>query len=1002
MDHYLQYSDGDDLDKLIKKVEFENQTFVRLIHKECQHIEALEKEIGEGKTVLADLQEKISQLDDDTSQGQRQYTYNRENCESLKKTLVVLKEHDEALDRQLTALEESAQHERNGHKEILQHYNDVWEDYQGKYKMFPLAQSLEEKKSSVSSLEKQLQEMETQIKQLHVQIHEIKESTDDELKDLNKFVINLAAVKLSTESMSCKIRQTVEVRRQIQEKIRKKKESRQKTEEQIIKSVREDTNTSEPSMKESFAQDQVQLPASQNCVDPHANLGHDKPRGISQQDQLHLSSEPIQVCLISEQSQSCSETQPSFNTESLQPCMEIQESDEDGGSMLISMFSKKQDDVDTEKDMETNVNSSLRPTACHPLMVLPQNLSSSQSCPQPFQQGQQRHPHQKQQPPQQCILLPPGKRQSQHMQQPLQQVQLQPQPLQKQLQQKQQQIHCQSQLEQQARQTQLAQQKMLQTQKHQQFQHVQQQKQQVQQQAQQLVPQNASDLNQASLNYDNMLALRPADIDQKSACQTPNYSQIVAPRAPSISQMPTSRTLNRITAPAALTINQVPAAPKFRNQVSAPRPPSIKHMSAPKAPTFNKISITNVSTKSQISAPRVSGITQMQMPKTPNWNSMSTPNASNIRPMSSPRTGSDNISTTRAPSSSQILAPKAQNGQIPSTQRVPTQNQTVLMQKEPNNASTSSSSSDAAVVCSPQLAQRPRQPDSSPQLAQRPRQPDSSPQLVQRPRQPDSSPQLAQIPRQPDSSPQLAQRPRQPDSSPQLAQRPRQPGPSPQLVQRPRQPDSPPQLVQRPDSSLQTELCPKTPPSAMPDHDEMGLSPFDFEKHQEKVKLLSKSPGPISFSSRTMFKETQNDPQDSVGDFLNPFMGEASNLFRERTADSFETGQPMSLFGNDKASSVFGDGGKNSIGNHSSCGGESLMMLFGGGDQTSPDVEGKEQETSFSLNFCTDKSGDSLMSLFGGGTDNSTQGNNTKETNFSINFGGGSNSPGSSRGFNLF
>ncbi|XP_021361060.1 transcriptional regulator DEF1-like isoform X2 [Mizuhopecten yessoensis] len=1024
MDHYLHHSDGDDLDKLINKFELENQNCVRLIQKESQHIEALEKDIREGKSIIIDLQEKTSQLDEDIKQGHRQYTCNRDNCESLKKTLVVLKEHDEALDRQLTALEESSQQDRNGRLEILKHYTDVWENYQGKYKMFPLAKSLEEKQKDVSSLEKRLQDMESQINHLHTQMNEINESTGDELKDLNKFIVSVAAVKLSTESMSCQIKQMMEARGQIKDQIRHEKEGRQEREAQMLAAVnaREEIIRSEASLIKSSPQDHIQPRMNQDHVEPKANQGHIQPHGSPEpvqahgrpeQAQPHLSPELVQPCASPEYVQPCLSTeqaQPHPNPENVQPCMDIQESDGDGSSVLINMFSEKQDDVDTERDMETNVKSSLQSTICHPLMALPQNLSSLQSCPQTLpHQSQQRQAYQGQRQPQQGQYQPQPVQQLQQQQQQ-QQVQrqqlqvhqqqrqsqqVQHQQVQEQLQQEQQQhvqrqplqVHQQQRQSQQVQQHQQVQEQLQQVQRqplqvhqqqrqsqqvqqHQQVQEQlqQEQQQQVQGQSYPMAQPTASGLNHVSApNFDQMSVPRAASINQMPALKTSNYNQIFEPRVTSISQMPAPKTpnLSRISMPAAPIINQMsaPRTPNF-NQVSAPRAPSINQMSAPRTPNFN-----------QVSAPRAPSINQMSAPRTPNFNQVSAPRAPIINQMSAPRTPNFNqVSAPRAPSINQMSASRSLN-QKPSS-RV---------------SSISQMSAPRTPILDKISAQR------APSISQMsaPKTQNFGQMLISQrlPTQNQITLPQKELNNVSTSSSSLSGQAAVCSTQPTKATR---------------QTDT-------------VQHCPKTPPSSGMGHDAMDRSPFDFEKHQQNLKLLSKSPGPISYSTRTMFSENQDDPQGSVGSFLNPFIGEASNLFGERNTGGFETGQAMSLFGerntggfetgqamslfgNDKPNNLFGNEGTTSTGpgNQSGSGGESLMSLFGGGDQTSSNLGSQEQETSFSFNFGTDKGGDSLMSLFGGGSDNANQGNNTKETSFSMNFGGGSNTTDSPRGFSLF
>jgi uncharacterized coiled-coil DUF342 family protein len=59
--------------------------------------------------------------------------------------------------------------ERSG---LIEHYRNIWKDYEAKYKSFPLAMKLEEKSKQVKSLQNQLQTTEQKVKSLQNEIQD--------------------------------------------------------------------------------------------------------------------------------------------------------------------------------------------------------------------------------------------------------------------------------------------------------------------------------------------------------------------------------------------------------------------------------------------------------------------------------------------------------------------------------------------------------------------------------------------------------------------------------------------------------------------------------------------------------------------------------------------------------------------------------------------------------------------------------------------------------------
>ncbi|XP_067659066.1 uncharacterized protein [Haliotis asinina] len=207
-----------DLDRLIQSCEFENKQYVKLIEKENQQIEAYEREIEEKERETLKLEEAISQLDEDTKRAHKQFTLNRDNCESLRKTMVVLMEHEVALNRKLNCLIANGEDERLQHEGVVKHYEDIYADYMVKYKTFPLVKDLAMYQEEIATKEQILQATEDKINTLKRQIDEAQGGSEISFKNLNKFIIKLAEMKLDTEHAVLEKTQFEAELREIQEK----------------------------------------------------------------------------------------------------------------------------------------------------------------------------------------------------------------------------------------------------------------------------------------------------------------------------------------------------------------------------------------------------------------------------------------------------------------------------------------------------------------------------------------------------------------------------------------------------------------------------------------------------------------------------------------------------------------------------------------------------------------------------------------------------------------
>lgn len=220
-----------ELDNLIQSFEYENQQYVKLIEKETQHVEAIESDIHVRRGQADTLQNEIAQLDEDTKRAHKQFMHNRDNVENLKKTIPVLKDHEVALEKTLKSLIENGNQTRKERETMLQHYRDVWKDYEAKYKSFPLAQELEGKKQKVRILQTELNETEQRVRNLQQQIQDFNSNHDVDFRDMKKLIIKIAELKTGTSEVIRKIKHGYEEKKSIDEEIKQAKEKKLAQEE---------------------------------------------------------------------------------------------------------------------------------------------------------------------------------------------------------------------------------------------------------------------------------------------------------------------------------------------------------------------------------------------------------------------------------------------------------------------------------------------------------------------------------------------------------------------------------------------------------------------------------------------------------------------------------------------------------------------------------------------------------------------------------------------------
>ncbi|XP_036363966.1 uncharacterized protein PB18E9.04c-like [Octopus sinensis] len=196
-------TDSPELDQLIQNYEFDNEQFLKCIERENQLIKNFTRDIELTNLSVKRLQESVSQIDEDTKRVHKQYTLNRDNCASLKKTTKLLADHEDSLQKKLEANNEKYSDEMKERYKLLEHYQSVWEDFEKKYKSLKPAQILEKEMKNLTLAEKFLSNIQDEKQHVTKNMKENKLLTTQEVKG---FICSIARVKTDSTKLKEKIK----------------------------------------------------------------------------------------------------------------------------------------------------------------------------------------------------------------------------------------------------------------------------------------------------------------------------------------------------------------------------------------------------------------------------------------------------------------------------------------------------------------------------------------------------------------------------------------------------------------------------------------------------------------------------------------------------------------------------------------------------------------------------------------------------------------------------
>ncbi|CAL1537777.1 unnamed protein product [Lymnaea stagnalis] len=202
--------DTEDLDQLIHSYEYENQNFVKMIEQENQLIKALESQIEESTEDTKRMETDISHFEEETQRLLKQCNINKVNIDSQKKTRGLMCDHEAALLKKLESFKLETAEKQKFYKENIVKYSDIRDDHMRKYRCFPMAIELENKKAEVLSA----QELVSQAESTKTSLKEMVAAKEDELnsKVMSRIIVKIAKAKLRTFQLDKEIQECLHQR----------------------------------------------------------------------------------------------------------------------------------------------------------------------------------------------------------------------------------------------------------------------------------------------------------------------------------------------------------------------------------------------------------------------------------------------------------------------------------------------------------------------------------------------------------------------------------------------------------------------------------------------------------------------------------------------------------------------------------------------------------------------------------------------------------------------
>ncbi|XP_063409236.1 homeotic protein female sterile-like [Mytilus trossulus] len=191
----------------------------------------------------------------------------------------------------------------------------------------------------------------------------------------------------------------------------------------------------------------------------------------------------------------------------------------------------------------------------------------------------------------------------------------------------------------------------------------------------------------------------------------------------------------------------------------------------------------------------------------------------------------------------------------------------------------------------------------------------------------------------------------------------------------------------------QSPKTPKTPEHMLAETGSGDFSPFDMEKHRQKLQKLKQSPGQPMREARPMYSAEKVDSSKETEPGI--FMGVQSIFDTKSTSKTGSAADNnINFSGFATEMSMFQSGGGGNMFPSAGDGGGEKSNFFG---SKSPDLG--TADSGFSFGAADKSGGSSIMSLFG----SSNSEDDTQETSFSFSFGGGGggDQSGGSPGFSF-
>ncbi|XP_058018676.1 protein SIX6OS1 [Ahaetulla prasina] len=185
------------LDKLLLQFVFQLEQASYSKEYERQQIQLYTANILEEKSEICHLHEEINKSEEAILNLCRQNNTNKENCNIWKPTYVILKKHEEYLQKELQNYQEATERDKKMYQDYMNQYQEVFRQHQAKYLETTIAQEYYREKKEYEEIQDRVQQYSKLFKQKEAQLIDL--HRPGPFQSLSSWAIHIASLWQNTK-----------------------------------------------------------------------------------------------------------------------------------------------------------------------------------------------------------------------------------------------------------------------------------------------------------------------------------------------------------------------------------------------------------------------------------------------------------------------------------------------------------------------------------------------------------------------------------------------------------------------------------------------------------------------------------------------------------------------------------------------------------------------------------------------------------------------------------